>query len=405
MADSVRPWFKTSLHQISPKARKGTSQRGADVGVVQASAIEEAEVVLHASLKAGSIAQIVVAIIAVIGLLYLLKFVMLTILAALLLAFILEPLVASLNRIGIPRGVGSLLTVALVAILIAASVYFLFGRAKDFATELPKYSERIRSNLKQLQEPINKLETSTRSMVNSPKDGQEPIPVRVQEEPMFPRVIFTDGGAIKELLLAIGFIPFLTYFMLTCKGHAHSATVRLFPKEHRITAYRTVATISAMIRSFLLGNLAVGIVSAAASGTVFWLIGLPYFYFLGMISGFLSLIPSIGVFLALAPPLIGGLGVLDKTGVSVILVTVIGIHAVMMNLVYPKFMGKRLRLNPLAVVLSLLFWAWIWGAMGLIFAVPLIAATKIICDYTDSLRGLGVWLGDGELPVTELAND
>jgi len=53
-----------------------------------------------------------------------------------------------------------------------------------------------------------------------------------------------------------------------------------------------------------------------------------------------------------------------------------------------------LRLNPLAVTLALLFWAWIWGAMGLILAIPMVAATKIICDYTDSLRGLGQWLGD-----------
>jgi predicted PurR-regulated permease PerM len=50
-------------------------------------------------------------------------------------------------------------------------------------------------------------------------------------------------------------------------------------------------------------------------------------------------------------------------------------------------------LNPLAVTLSLLFWAWIWGAMGLILAVPLAGATKIVCDYVDPLRGFGAWLG------------
>ena len=57
-------------------------------------------------------------------------------------------------------------------------------------------------------------------------------------------------------------------------------------------------------------------------------------------------------------------------------------------------MGKRLRLNPLAITLSLLFWAWIWGAMGLILALPIVGATKIICDYIDPLRGLGAWLGE-----------
>jgi predicted PurR-regulated permease PerM len=363
--------------------------------------MEEAEV-LHASLKAGSIAQIVVAMIAVVGLLYLLKFVMVTGLAALLLAFILEPLVVQLDRMGIRRGAGALLTVVLIAVSAAATCYFLYSRAKDFATELPKYSERIRASLGRLQEPISSLESSTRSMVSSPKDGKEAIPVVIQEGPIFPRVIFADGGVIKELLLAMGFIPFLTYFMLTCKQHAHSATVKLFPKEHRVTAYRTVATISAMIRSFLVGNLIVALISATVSATVFWSVGIPYFYFLATISGFLSLIPSVGVFLALLPPLVGGVGILHKTGVGVIVLTVVGVHAIMMNFVYPKLMGKRLRLNPLAVVLSLLFWAWIWGAMGLILAVPIIGATKIVCDYTDSLRGLGAWLGDEDSDIADL---
>jgi predicted PurR-regulated permease PerM len=53
-----------------------------------------------------------------------------------------------------------------------------------------------------------------------------------------------------------------------------------------------------------------------------------------------------------------------------------------------------LQLNHLAVTLALLFWAWIWGAMGLILAVPLVAMTKIICDYIDSLHAFGAWLGD-----------
>jgi predicted PurR-regulated permease PerM len=84
---------------------------------------------------------------------------------------------------------------------------------------------------------------------------------------------------------------------------------------------------------------------------------------------------------------------LDRGGVLIIVVTVIGLHLLTMNVLYPKVVGKRLRLNPLAVTLALLFWAWIWGAMGLILAVPIVGAAKIICDYVDPLRGLGEWLG------------
>jgi predicted PurR-regulated permease PerM len=127
---------------------------------------------------------------------------------------------------------------------------------------------------------------------------------------------------------------------------------------------------------------------------VFWRLGIPYFYFLGTISGFVSLVPYLGVFLALLPPFAAGIGVLDKTGVLTVVLTVVGLHIVTTNVIFPKIVGKRLQLNPLAVSLALLFWAWIWGAMGLILAVPLVAVTKIICDYTDSLRAFGAWLGD-----------
>ena len=149
-----------------------------------------------------------------------------------------------------------------------------------------------------------------------------------------------------------------------------------------------------MIRGFIAGNIFVGFLNSIISGFVFWALGIPYFYFLGAISGFVSLVPYLGVFLALLPPLAGGIEALNKTGVVIVLVTVILLHILTMNVLYPKIVGKRLRLNPLAVTLALLFWAWIWGGMGLLLAVPILGATKIVCDHVDSLRGFGAWLGD-----------
>src|SRR6476661_3974197 len=354
---------------------------------------DEAEV-LQASIKAGSVAQIVIAGIAVIGLIYLLKLVLVTTLFSILLAFILEPAVRLLCRMRIPRPVGALLAVVLMVAMGGGLTYFFYGRAVDFARQLPKYSGKIRSTLADLREQTNQIEESTRAVIASPRTGKAPLAVEVQEAPGLSRVISASGGTLGEVLLAVTFVPFLVYFMLTWKDHAHSTTVKLFPKEHRLVAHRTVGRISAMIRSFIVGNVLVGLINALVSGIVFWRLGIPYFYFLGIISGFASLVPNLGVFLALLPPLAGGIGLLDKTGVVIILVTVIVLHVLTMNVLYPKIVGKRLRLNPLAISLSLLFWAWIWGGMGLILAVPLVGATKIICDYVEPLQGLGAWLGD-----------
>lgn len=287
-----------------------------------------------------------------------------------------------------------MIAVILILALFLGLAYFFYSRAVDFAIELPRYSGKIRAALAKLRNQTSQIEESTRSVMAPPKNKREPVPVQVQEAPALSHVISEGTGGWVDVLLAASFIPFLSYFMLTWKDHVHNASVRMFPKEHRLLAHRTLARISNMIRSFLLGNLTVGLVNSALSILVFWILGIPYFYFLGLISGFASLIPYLGLFLAVLPPLAGGIGSLHKTGVVVVVITVMALHLVTMNVLYPKMVGKRLRLNPLVVSLALLFWGWIWGAMGLILAVPVVGASKIICDHVDSLRGLGDWLGE-----------
>jgi predicted PurR-regulated permease PerM len=361
---------------------------------VVAAASPEDEEILHASIRAGSVAQIVVAVVAVLGLIYLLKLVLITILASILLAFILDPLVMLCQRIRIRRPIGSLIAVSLLVLLTLALGYFFYNRAVDFATQLPKYSGKIRDTVGKIRSQTSKIEENTRSVVTPPPDKKsQAVPVKVQP-PSGVTGLLDHGGEVLEVVLAISFIPFLVYFMLSWKDHTRAATVRLFPKEHRLLAHKTLGRISNMIRAFLVGNLVIGLVNTGITVLVFWILGIQYFYFVGAISGFFSLIPYLGIFLALLPPLATGIGTLSKTGVLVVFVTVIALHIISMNVLYPKVVGKRLRLNPLAVTLALLFWAWIWGAMGLILAIPIVGATKIICDHIDSLRGFGEWLGE-----------
>ena len=356
-------------------------------------AAEEVET-LQASVKAGTVAQIVVAIIATIGLIYLLKLVLVTTLASILLAYVLEPAVAGLKRLHVPRSVGSLIVVTVMLMLALGLTYFSYNRALDFVEELPRYTGSLRDSLGGIRAKADKLAEQARSVVEPSKARQKPIPVRLEQSQSVTEVITENSATIADLILAVGFVPFLVYFMLASKDHVHVTTVRLFPKEHRLLAHRTVGHISGMIRSYILGNFVVGLGNALICGVVFWYLGIQYFYFIGAISGFATLIPYLGVFLALFPPLASGLGTLHRTGLLTILVTVVGMHAITMNLIYPKVIGSRLSLNPLAVSLSLLFWSWIWGAPGLILAIPLLGALKIICDHVDPLENLGCWLGD-----------
>jgi len=316
---------------------------------VAAAGSTEEEEVLHASIKAGSVAQIVVAVVAVLGLIYFLKLVLITTLTSTLLAFLRKPLVDQLGRRKVPRAAGSLIAVLLMLALVAGLSHFFFNRAVDFAGDVPRYSSKLRATVGKVRSQTSKIEESTRAVVTPPQKDEKVVPVRVRAQPGISQFLSESGSTLIEILLAISFVPFLVFFMLTWKDHAHLATVHLFPKEHRLLAHRTIARISNMIRSFLVGNVVVGLVNATVSILVFWILGIKYFYFMGVISGFVSLIPYLGVFIALLPPLAGGIESLSRTGALMVAITVVGLHVVTMNALYPKVVGRRLRLNPLAV--------------------------------------------------------
>ncbi len=353
---------------------------------------EEVEV-LQASIKAGTVAQIVVAAIAVIGLIYLLKFVLVTALVSVLLAYILEPAVKWLARFHVPRWIGALIVVVLVLAVFAGLAFYSYNSLVQFTDELPAYSARIRNTVGDIRSRVDRVADQAQSIVESPKNEKRVIPVKVDQITGVAGVISRNSETILDFLLAAGFVPFLVYFMLMLKDHTHVATVRLFPKEHRLLAHRTVGTISSMIRTYILANVLIGVLNSLLCMLIFWSLGIRYFYFIGLLSGFISLVPYLGVFVSFLPPLAGGLDSLNRTGVLVVIIALVGIHMVTMNVLYPKFVGKRLQLNALAVSLSLLFWVWIWGPIGLILALPILGAAKIVCDYVEPLRGVGQWLG------------
>lgn len=355
-------------------------------------AAEEVET-LHASIKIGTVAQVVIALVATIGLLYLLKLVWITILASVLLAYVLEPAVAALARLHCPRWAGAMVVTTLTVMLSLGLIYFSYSRGVDFASDLPRYSAALRGTVGDFRGRVDKILNQASSVVEPPKQHEKPVPVRIEQSQGITQILSETGGTILDVLLAVSFVPFLVYFMLASKEHVYVSTVRLFPKEHRLEAHRTVGTISAMIRSYLLANVVTGVVASVICGIVFWYLDIQYFYFISLISGFVTLVPYLGVFLALIPPLAGGLGKLHEGGFIAVIVTVVGIHVVTMNLIYPRVIGPRLKLNALAVSLSLLFWAWIWGAPGLLLAIPILGAVKIIFDHVEPLQPLGSWLG------------
>ncbi len=336
-------------------------------------------------------ALVILASAAVLSLIYVAKLLLVVILVSILLAFVLAPVADGLVRFQIPRAAGALIAVMLLVSALGFATYASYSRALDFMHEVPKYKARIQGMGARIREQAEQIEKTTETVLPESEDKKA---ITVKQSSSWTDMLSRNANSVSEIVLALTFIPFLVFFMLSWQDHVRSATVMLFSMENRNSAYVMLGLIARMIRSFIVGNFIIGVFISACSIALFGLIGLPYFYFLGIISGFLSLVPYLGVMLAVLPPLVADLGHLT-TGVAVLVIAIVmGLHLIAMNVLYPKILGRRLQLNPLAVTIALLFWGWLWGAMGLILAVPLTGAFKIICDHIERLRPYGAWLGE-----------
>lgn len=385
---AANPVLPPLSQQLSPEEAESQSAAGA------LARREKHKQQQHSALRAGSTALIILAGMAILAVCYLAKLVLVTLMVSIVLAFVLEPVVRLLERVRLPRSVGALIAVLLLVGACYGTSHSFYNRAVSFVHDLPKYSQQIKGVLGRLKRETDQIQQTTQKVM--PQDSslaKKPMPVTVENGPGS-SPITENLGAVTEVVLTMAFIPFLVYFMLGWQEHARTKTVQLFPPEYRSTAYVTLGQISRMMRSFLFGNFIIAIFLSLGSIIVFGLLRLPYFYFLGIISGFLSVMPYLGVVLALAPPLAAGLGSLNSKGVLIVVLTVMGLHVIAMNVLYPKILGKRLQLNPLVVTISLLIWGWIWGALGLILAVPIMGVLKIICDHVATLRPIGEWMGE-----------
>jgi predicted PurR-regulated permease PerM len=116
---------------------------------------------------------------------------------------------------------------------------------------------------------------------------------------------------------------------------------------------------------------------------------------IGPLSAILSMIPYLGVAVAMAPPMMMALGqYASATPFIVIAVTILAVHFLAINVFTPKFVGHQVSLNALTVTIAMMFWGWLWGAAGLILAVPITAALKAVCDNVEKLKPWGAWMGE-----------
>jgi predicted PurR-regulated permease PerM len=337
--------------------------------------------------------QRIIAAAIVFAFLYFTSEVVVPLLLAVLMAYFLDPVVGVFERIHIPRALGALVVMLAVTAMLAGLGYLVVLRADQFIEDWPRYSEVLRHATTAFDRQLSTVEKGVDAISPATEKGQRTPPRTIQPPPVR-EWLLRGVGSLYSILLVATFVPFLVFFMLAAKPRIWKATIELFPDDHRGRVEAALDEVSSMLRSFVAGNALIALILMLLSWGFFLLMHLKYPFLLGSVSGLLNLVPYLGAVLAWIPPLLIGLAQWNTIAPYLVVAAVLTfLHIVGMNVLMPAIVGRRVHLNALAVTASLLFWGWLWGAIGLILAIPITATVKVICDHSERWEPLGRWLG------------
>jgi predicted PurR-regulated permease PerM len=352
--------------------------------------VEEAKVITASSVSARIIAAGIV-----IAFCYWASSVLMTLLVAVLLAYFLDPLVTWLEALRVPRAIGSLLVVLVTLALVMVLAWSLIERVDQFGADWPNYRKPLRAAVDTVQKKLALVE----ARVSEIETGNESEGVAgghvVQEgDPHALRnAIMARLSSLYSFMMAATFVPFLVFFMLAAKRQVWHATMQLFPTNRRTAVKDTLTDVTQVLRAYVVGTALVGLILVIASWLFFALIGLEFPFLTALVSGLLNLVPYLGVVMSWMPPLLIGLKQYHTIGPFIgIFAMLMVLHLIAANLLVPALVGWSVRLNALALTVALLFWGFLWGAMGLILAIPITAVIKVICDHVESWQPVGRWL-------------
>jgi predicted PurR-regulated permease PerM len=317
--------------------------------------------------------------------------VVITIMLSVLIAYFLDPAVEFLERLRVPRTLGALVLVVLLILVLVAVSYTVWLRTSEFAADWPKYRDILRTATGNVQKQISGFEGSVNELTSSGPLPKTPAPTG--ESSAVHNLLLRGIGSLYALVLEATFVPFLVFFMLAEKREVWHGTLQLFPVSRRTQVKETLEDLRDVLRDYLIGMCVVTLVVVALSSIFFLILGLDYPVMAGVTSGLLNMVPYLGAVLAWIPGFM--LAIIKWKSAShfwIIAAVLTGIHVIAQNLIAPQLVGRQVRLNAVAITVALLFWGWVWGGMGLILAIPLTAALRVICDHTESWKPVARWL-------------
>ncbi|HPA21415.1 MAG TPA: AI-2E family transporter [Verrucomicrobiae bacterium] len=301
---------------------------------------------------------------------------------AMFLAILSLPLMWGLKRHRLPDWLAILLCVLVNVAVLGAVVLLASQSIREFQAEVPKYRQQ--------------LVAMTHGILTWLTDRGVPV------NPNAPMELI-DLGAVLDfahgtvgrvaILVTDGFLVLIIMIFILAEATVFGDKLRAMAGRRGFDPAR-LSKIVREVQQYLGIKTGVSLATGTLAGTWVATLGLDLPILWGLVAFVMNYIPTIGWVIGLVPPLL--LGLFGGLGKGLLVAAgYIGIHVVLTNFVEPTLLGRKLGLSTLVVVLSLLFWGWVWGPIGMLLSVPLTMMLKIALENTDDLRWVATLLAQG----------
>ncbi|MBW4707451.1 AI-2E family transporter [Roseobacter sp. YSTF-M11] len=333
--------------------------------------------------------------IAIFAVVYFARDLVLPVMLGFLFALTLSPINRYLQKFGLPAAVSAAFLIFLSALSIGAVVFFAGDTVRSWTEDAPSIARELKHKLSGVTEAIDAVKDASsqvEEMTAAPSDG--PQEVVVQQ----PGLLNSAVTVVASSATSIGVALILALFLLSSGDLFYIKLVRAFPKlSEKKKALATVYDIERQVSGYLLTITAINAGLGVSVGVALWLIGLEYAYVWGIAAFLLNYLPILGGIAGTLLVAVHAIIFFDSLSFALVAPLVYQtLTSIEAQFITPYLIGKRLKLNIVAVFLTVVLWAWLWGVAGALVAVPFLLVFKIICDKIDELHIIANFLSAAE---------
>jgi predicted PurR-regulated permease PerM len=312
---------------------------------------------------------------------YFMRSILLPLVLALLLSYLLRPIVRFLARLRIAPPFGAAILLLSLVALVAYSISFLAAPAAAWLEKAPYSLQSLQAKLVPLRQPLQSVAKASGELekLATPDSGAAKPIIEVKRHPIIDSLYVRTP----EFIVSAALLLILLYFLLAHDGVFLTKVIKLLPtltdKKRAVSIANEIeAHVSRYLFTITMINVSLGVVVGTTAG----LLGLRNPLMWGVMVALLNFVPYLGALTGIICMTLGAILSFDSLGYALIFPAMyLGFATLEGNFITPWVMGRSLTLNPVIVLLSLTFWGWMWGIAGIILAVPILAGVKIFCAH------------------------